>query len=243
MGAVVGRKINHLLTPISNRQEENSPRARPRALLPLRPMRRKKRPRRRLIRKCNREKGQVDQISKLRLSKLERNLSQKGEASPVIKGKRVMRAGSSMSSSAFQASPPKERWAWGSVEPAAKPRWGILKSFEAHQDDLRMNSEWDEDGEKKDREDSDKRVERGKPPAPKEKHGASSMKSSRTQEGKMWGEVRGENTMNFDPQMTPVVGGDDHSCEDGPDCKFRSLDEGEKKRKGKPFKPPKKKKA
>jgi hypothetical protein len=57
------------------------------------------------------------------------------------------------------------------------------------------------DGEKKDREDRDKRVERGGPPAPKEKHGASSWTSSRTREGQMWGKVKLENTMNFDEQQ------------------------------------------
>jgi hypothetical protein len=70
------------------------------------------------------------------------DLSRKGKASPATKGKRITRKDESDGSSAFKASPPRERWAWGSVDPAAKPKWGILKSFEAHQDDVRMDSEW-----------------------------------------------------------------------------------------------------
>jgi hypothetical protein len=115
-------------------------------------------------------------------AKQTKNLSQKGEASPAAK-KRIMRAGSSVSSSAF--SPSKEKGAWGSEDPVFKPKWGILKSFETHQDERRMDSEWADDGEKKDREFRDKRIERRRSPAPKEKHGASSWTSSRTREGQM----------------------------------------------------------
>jgi hypothetical protein len=47
--------------------------------------------------------------------------------------------------------------------------------------------------------------------------------------------------MNFDAQGSE--GEERHSCDEGPDCRFRSLGEGGKKREGKPTKPPKKKKA
>ena len=47
--------------------------------------------------------------------------------------------------------------------------------------------------------------------------------------------------MNFDAQRSESDEG--HSCEEGPDCRFRSLGEGGKKRVGKKVKPPKKKKA
>ncbi len=46
--------------------------------------------------------------------------------------------------------------------------------------------------------------------------------------------------MNFDAQESE--GEEGHSCDEGPDCKFRSLGEGGKRREGKPVKPPKKKK-
>ena len=56
----------------------------------------------------------------------------------------------------------------------------------------RMDSEWADDGEKKEREIRDKRIERGGSPPPKEKQGASSWTSSRTREGQMWGKAKGE---------------------------------------------------
>ena len=192
------------------------------------------------VRKVQQEEG-PRQSNKQASAKLERNLSRKGKASPVRKGKRIMKGSSSMSSSAFVASPPKEKGAWGSIDPEAKPKWGILKSFEAHQDELRWDSEWGGTQERRDRDDRDKRIERGGSPAPKEKQGASSWTSSRTREGQLWGKVKGEETMNFDAQRSESDEG--HSCEEGPDCRFRSLGEGGKKRVGKKVKPPKKKKA
>ena len=136
--------------------------------------------------------------------------------------KRIFRASSSMSSSAL--SPPNETKEWGSEDPSLKPRWGNFRSLEQHQEDRMMDSEWADDGEKKDREFRDKRIERGGSPAPKEKHGASSWTSSRTREGQMWGKVKGEDTMSFDTHESK--GKDEHSCEDGSDCKFRGKVEG-----------------
>jgi hypothetical protein len=78
-----------------------------------------------------------------------------------------------MSSSAF--SPTKDSGEWGYEDsPAFKPRWGIMKSLEQHQEDRMMDDEWADDDEKKDREVRDKRIERGGSPGPKEKQGASS---------------------------------------------------------------------
>jgi hypothetical protein len=57
----------------------------------------------------------------------------------------------------------------------------------------------------------------------------------------MWEKVKGEDTLNFGTHESK--GEDEHSCEDGPDCRFRSSVEGGKQRKGKPDQPPKKKKA
>ncbi len=43
------------------------------------------------------------------------------------------------SSSAVKASPPKERWAWGSTGAESfKPAWGGLKGYDDHQDDRRI---------------------------------------------------------------------------------------------------------
>ena len=39
----------------------------------------------------------------------------------------------------------------------------------------------------------------------------------------MWGKAKGDNTMSFDA-LEPW-GKDDHSCESGPDCKFRGKEE------------------
>ncbi len=154
-------------------------------------------------------------------AKKAKKLSQQDKASPVTKEKRIFRASSFMSSSAF--SPPKDSGEWGYEDsPVFKPRRGNMKSLEHHQDDRRMNDEWADDGEKREREVRDKRIERGGSPGPKEKHGASSWTSSRTREGQMWGRVMGEDTMSFDAQEPKDD--DEHSCEDGPDRKFRGKD-------------------
>jgi hypothetical protein len=66
-------------------------------------------------------------------------------------------AGVPSSSSAFKASPPKERWTWGSTDDVAfKPAWGGLKGYDDHQDDKRIDGEWGETQEKHDRRNQDK---------------------------------------------------------------------------------------
>jgi hypothetical protein len=57
----------------------------------------------------------------------------------------------------------------------------------------------------------------------------------------MWGKAKGDNTMSFDA-LEPR-GEDDHSCDGGPDCKFRGKVEEGTKRKVKQSRSPKKKKA
>jgi hypothetical protein len=170
-------------------------------------------------------------------AKLSKGLSQKGKSSPAGK-KRIKRASSAMSSSAFSPSQGKETWP---EDLAFKPKWGGMKSLEIHKDERMMDSEWADDSEKKERVIRDKRIERGGSPPPKDKQGASSWTSSRTLEGQMWGKAKGDDTMSFDA-LKPW-GKDDHSGDCGPDCKFRGkVDEGTG-RKDKPSRSPKKKKA
>jgi hypothetical protein len=143
-----------------------------------------------------------------------------------------------MSSSAFSPSQGKETWP---EDLAFKPKWGGMKSLETHMDEKRMDSEWADDGEKKERVIRDKRIERGGSPPPKDKKGASSWTSSRTLEGQMWGKAKGENTLSFGA-LEPW-GKDDHSGDCGPDCVFRGKVEQGTERKDKPSRSPKKKKA
>jgi hypothetical protein len=73
------------------------------------------------------------------------------------------------------------------------------------------------------------------------KQEASSWTSFMMLEEQMWGKAKGDNTMSFDALES--WGKDDHSCESGPDCKFRGKAEDGTKRKVKQSRSPKKKKA
>ena len=70
---------------------------------------------------------------------------------------------------------------------------------------------------------------------------ASSWTESMMLEKQMWGKAKGDDTSDFD-EMEPW-GEDDHSCDGGPDCKFRGKEEEGTKRKAKKSRSPKKKKA
>jgi hypothetical protein len=100
-----------------------------------------------------------------------------------------------------------------------------------------MDSEWTDDGEKRDREFRDKKLKGEDLRCPRR---STELRRGRRQ-GHAWGKVMGEDTMSFDTQESK--GDDEHSCENGPDCKFRGKVEGGNKRKSKPDQPPKKKKA
>ncbi len=60
-------------------------------------------------------------------------------------------------------------------------------------------------------------------------------------EKQMWGKAKGNDTSDFD-EMEPW-GKEDHSCDGGPDCKFRGKELEGTKRKAKKSRSPKKKKA
>jgi hypothetical protein len=90
--------------------------------------------------------------------------------------------------SAFKASPPKERWAWGSTDAETfKPAWGGLQGYDDHQDDRRIDGEWGGTQEKHDRREHDKNVGSGRSPPPKGMGRKTAMKSSGTLEGQLWG--------------------------------------------------------
>ncbi len=107
---------------------------------------------------------------------------------------------------------------------AFKPAWGGLKGYDDHQDDKRIDDEWGETQEKHDRRDQDKNVESGRSPPPKGMGRKSATKSSRTQEGLMWGREWGEDTMDFNAPSSTI--GDDDPCDRDPDCKFDNRGDG-----------------
>ncbi len=87
--------------------------------------------------KKDQQRQRSSRSNKQASAKLSKDLSQKGKASPAGK-KRIKRASPSM----------KETWP---EDLAFKPKWGGMKSFETHMDERRMDSEWADDGEKKER--------------------------------------------------------------------------------------------
>ena len=92
------------------------------------------------------------------------------------------------SSSALEAGPLLEKWAWGSSNAEIfRPTWGVMKGYDDLLDDRRADAEWAEKCDEQKRIVHDKNLGSGRSPPPKGMGRKTAKKGSKAIEEQLWG--------------------------------------------------------